>query len=307
MKLCEVIQGTEVSEPIQVGMLQVAGLRWPMESGLGYALFDDAVAKGKLIVREISESGSVPEIELVNESDELILLMAGQVLAGAKQNRTLNVSMLAPPQRRSRVPVSCVEQGRWGYRSRRFGSSGKSSHSALRAMMSRQSSAAYRRQGKPRADQHEVWREVDRVLLKTGSSSRTASVLDAYAHVQKNVDEMIKSVHLPADCSGAAFAIGGKVVGVDLFDKPATFHRLLPTLLFAYAVDAMCCPVTEPRVECEAIRSWLQAATEAAFEPYASPGVGRDVRIEGKSVIGAALCHDETVIHLELFARDRNA
>jgi len=43
-----------------------------------------------------------------------------QELVGAKQNRILNTDVLVPAKSTRDVPVSCVERGRWGYKSRHF-------------------------------------------------------------------------------------------------------------------------------------------------------------------------------------------
>ena len=50
-----------------------------------------------------------------NLGDKPVLLVEGEELVGAKQNRTFNISILAPPRQETRIPVSCVERGRWGY------------------------------------------------------------------------------------------------------------------------------------------------------------------------------------------------
>ena len=64
---------------------------------------------------EVSDDGSVPELLFKNLGDRPVLLVEGEELVGAKQNRTLNISILAPPGRETRIPVTCVEGGRWGY------------------------------------------------------------------------------------------------------------------------------------------------------------------------------------------------
>jgi len=57
-----------------------------------------------------------------NSSAEKILLVDGDELVGAKQNRVINLSILVAGGAKVVIPVSCVEQGRWAYRSREFSS-----------------------------------------------------------------------------------------------------------------------------------------------------------------------------------------
>ena len=55
----------------------------------------------------------MPELALHNPLDDNVLLYDGEELVGAKQNRILNVAVLAGAKTRLTIPVSCVEQGRW--------------------------------------------------------------------------------------------------------------------------------------------------------------------------------------------------
>ena len=156
--LQQLLAAVQVSEPDCAGGLQVFGLRWDADDELGYSTLDDALAAETLEVTEVSEGGSVPALLVDNKADSMVLIIAGEHLVGAKQNRVLNASVMVAGRSRSPIPVSCVEQGRWGYRSRKFHSAGSSSHSHLRAKMSRSSLRSYRAHGQPSANQQEVRR-----------------------------------------------------------------------------------------------------------------------------------------------------
>ena len=80
-----------------------------------YVTLDEALKSATARVGEVSNGGSVPELLFRNLGERPVLLVEGEELIGAKQNRTLNVSILAPPGRETRIPVTCVEAGRWGY------------------------------------------------------------------------------------------------------------------------------------------------------------------------------------------------
>jgi hypothetical protein len=51
------------------------------------------------------------------------------------------------------------------------------------------------------------------------------------------------------------------------------------------------------------ISKWLESSASATQEPFPSPGIGVDVRVEGKDVIRASLVIDDRPIHMELFRR----
>ena len=44
------------------------------------------------MITEVSEGGSVPELRVVNKGDARILVLDGEELRGAKQNRVLNTT-----------------------------------------------------------------------------------------------------------------------------------------------------------------------------------------------------------------------
>ena len=84
-------------------------------STLDYLGLTTALERKVLRVTEIGEAGSVPELQVRNTAKRPILLVDGEELEGAKQNRTLNSSILVPAESDIVVPVSCTEQGRWNY------------------------------------------------------------------------------------------------------------------------------------------------------------------------------------------------
>ena len=75
----------------------------------------EALDAGLARVEEVSEGGSVPELRFTNSAAMPILIVDGEELVGAKQNRVANLTILAPAKTTIRIPVSCVEAGRWRY------------------------------------------------------------------------------------------------------------------------------------------------------------------------------------------------
>ncbi len=61
-----------------------------------YLTLDEALATGAVRITETSESGTVPELSLRNDGNTRVLLLDGEELLGAKQNRVLNLTILVP-------------------------------------------------------------------------------------------------------------------------------------------------------------------------------------------------------------------
>jgi hypothetical protein len=306
--ILESLTSAEIAGVRQAAALQVFGLRWPAGNGHDYVTLDEALQEQLLDVTEIDEGGRVPTIKIKNKSDRMVFLMAGEELVGGKQNRVLNASMMVPAKGEMPIPVTCVERGRWGYKSRKFGSASTSSHSHLRMMMSKQVSGSYKAVGAPHSDQGAVWDEVARKMHKMGSTSSSDALHDLFRDYAQKLDALIAHFPLPEGCNGAAFAISGKIVGADLFDKPSTLKKLWTKLVRGYAADALEDPQEKSvPVEPERVAEWLKSARSAKQHWFDSPGIGKDVRIEGEHLIGATLVVDEHPIHLELFREEAPA
>ncbi len=298
----------EVTGVQEAAGLQVFALRWPAGSGAEYATLDEALHDQVLDVTEINEGGKVPTLKVVNKSARMVFLMAGEELVGGKQNRVLNASMMVPARGEMPIPVTCVERGRWGYRSRHFRSGDSSSHSHLRMMISKQVSGSYKAVGAPRSDQAAVWEEVDRKMEKMGSRSPSGALHDMFQDYAHKLEALVGNLSASEGSNGAAFAINGKIVGADLFDKPLTLKKLWSKLVKSYVADALENPKeTSTPVQAEGMAEWLKSASSAQQHWFDSPGVGKDVRIEGEHLVGATLVVEEHPVHLELFREEEPA
>jgi hypothetical protein len=301
-QLRELLQSVQVAEPQEISDLQLFGLCWESRNGLTYTTLDDALAAKTLDITEIPESGSVPALKVVNKAENMVFLMSGEQLIGAKQNRVVNASIMVAGRSEMPIPVSCVQAGRWRYHSPKFFSGGTMSHGHLRKLMSRHALGGYRRAGKPTSEQGEVWSEVARKLEIMGSPSYSAELQQAYADYEYTFSDLLGQLQVPKECCGVAFALAGQIAGADLFDKQTTLVKLWPKLVRAYMLDALeglhtkAAPVSR-----ETVRQWFQSSAQASVETFKSPGVGDDVRLEGASLVGAALVVDEEPIHVELF------
>lgn len=75
-------------------------------------------------MRELTGSGSVPELRVINKSDQPVLLIEAEEMEGAKQNWVLNTSILLKENSETLIPVSCTEECRWNCTSSQLADSG---------------------------------------------------------------------------------------------------------------------------------------------------------------------------------------
>jgi hypothetical protein len=89
---------------------------WPLllggPAGQPYVLLHQAFEAGTLDVLEQGQ-GVVNELLARNRGVRPVLLLEGEAIVGAKQNRTIVASVLVGAGQTVSVPVGCVQQGRW--------------------------------------------------------------------------------------------------------------------------------------------------------------------------------------------------
>jgi uncharacterized protein with ParB-like and HNH nuclease domain/predicted transport protein len=76
---------------------------------MDYLLLDEALAAGVIEIVEVAKEGHVPELKVINNSPRMILILDGEELVGAKQNRIVNTTILVHGDATIIIPVSCVE------------------------------------------------------------------------------------------------------------------------------------------------------------------------------------------------------
>lgn len=263
-----------------------------------YLLLDEALERGLARITEVSEGGRVPELAFENLSERRILLVDGDVLAGAKQNRTINLSILVAPGMKLAIPVSCVEQGRWSYRSREFAPSGDMLYARARSTKMERVSESLRRSGQRHADQSALWNDIAAKVRFTDAAASTMSMNDAYGAAAADLAGYQAAFRAAPRQRGAVIAVDGEVAGIELFDSADAFAKLLPKLVRAYAIDAIeTARVDAPSATEEAAMRFLERIKAAAVERYKAVGEGEDLRIAGDGVAGGALGWEARVVH----------
>ncbi|HYN78042.1 MAG TPA: DUF6569 family protein, partial [Lamprocystis sp. (in: g-proteobacteria)] len=100
---------------------------------------------------------------------------------------------------------------------------------------------------------------------------------------------------------GTLFAINGRLVGLDLFDSPATLAATLGNLVESYALDAIDAANDAQVQTPEVARPWLKTIAAAKVERFAAIGEGEDWRLVDAGLAGGALVKDGRLIHLCAF------
>lgn len=266
-----------------------------------YLMASEAIDAGVLTVTEVDESGTVPELLAVNHADRPILLIDGEELQGAKQNRILNTSVLLPPKSKTRIPVSCVEEGRWSHVSPTF-KAGNYAPSSLRQRKSRDVQHSLRARGRAESDQGAVWESVAEQIEARVAQSPTRAMSDAMATLTDVLGRYHDALPYPSATCGVVAAVCGRFLAMDAFDSPSTLEEIWGRLVASYAMDAEAMlDKTQKHFTVKAATVLLESLSSQFSHAFDAVGIGKDLRCETNNTIGQALYVDSHVLHLSVF------
>jgi hypothetical protein len=301
-QVAQTLDGLELAEAVNDGALTVFPLLGADKPGPRYLTLDEALASNLAEVTEISAEGRVPELFFENKGDDPILLVDGEQLIGAKQNRVLNLTILVRPKSRITIPVSCVEQGRWSSRGG-FQSADHAMFATARANKAEQVSAYMRKSGKRTSDQSAVWRDIEARLQTVGAASPTQAMNDAFEHRREHLEKAVAAAKPQATQRGAVYLVNGKLAGIEVFDKAETYAKLAPKLARSYALDADASGEAR-KADPLVVSLTLARLKTLKIEAYPGTDLGTDLRLADEALSGAALVAGEAVLHLEAFGKN---
>ena len=327
----------KVLEPIGHGNLTV----FPVVAFKSYATgdfltLDEGLRSGEVVVTEYGnvrgllrrrttpamqhDIAEVNRLVLINNSKRPLLLLAGEIVTGGKQDRVIGKDRIVPSESDPvDLSVFCVEPGRWVASSDHFGASG-TTYASGRAGGGGVSSGTLMAQPSVRAkamgdkDQNQVWAEVRKqqqsmtVEVTAGASAVNADEIrstSSYARVMENKDvkEKVDEVAKPIEQNyqslikqlrdrkavGVVVAVNGRIIWADVFASTDLLERYWPKLVRSYASEAV---VTRAKggeaslAEAEAFLGEREGRRETI---ESEPGIYRHTEINGDGFKAFAL------------------
>jgi hypothetical protein len=297
------VQQVELGQALEFENLTVFplvgdGVRQPI-----YLTLDDAIGRGLVAIEEVSEAGSVSQVQVRNKAPQPVLLVDGEELVGAKQNRIVNLTIMVPANRTLVIPVSCVEAGRWRHSAAGFAPAPRTQYATARGEKVRDVTASLRREGSRQADQHAIWDGIAAKAYRMNAFSETGAMSAIFEQHATSIEAYVQALTASDGQRGAVFAVGPSVVGLDLFDSAETLRKILPKLVRSYAADAIE-TAGHTRRKASARQAAALLAAVAGAEPQSFPaiGEGQDLRFESNGVTGGALAVGGALVHLTAFA-----
>lgn len=324
--------GYKVFEPIRHGNLTV----FPVVSAKSYATnefltLDEGLRSGEVVVTEAGsvqglirrqspngirhDGAMVNSLVLVNNSKRPLLLLAGEIVSGGKQDRVIGKDRIVPAESDPiDLSVFCVEPGRWVATSDHFGASeamyGKNVGGPVRGKanppMAIMAQPSVRAKAMGDKDQNQVWNEVNKqrsemTVAVAGAAPQAATDIgqsSSYAKVNENaeVKRQVEAVAKPIEQSyqsligqlrdrnavGVVVAVNGRVIWADVFASTDLLAKYWPKLVRSYASEAIVTRAKEMEVTEKQAQAFLSDMEGRKEMIESEPGVYRHTEVTGE-------------------------
>jgi len=298
-EIADLISRVRVGRPYTTRNLTIFPLTLsPPWSRLDYKTLGESLSRGYIEILE-EKSPDVRHVLVRNNSRHHVFLMAGEALGGGKQNRLISEDVLLRPHGRVvRVPVYCIEKGRWSPGRDKFSSGAFMAPTPMRKL------------AREKVSQRALWDAVSGVLEESGTRSENEDLGAVYKNeeVAAKIAHYRREIGIPfRETVGCVVVVNGRIVGSDIFGSPELLRKLWPKLLDSYAVDAITrhgrsrrWPAPPPEGE---VRRFLDRVFRASFRERSARDIGRIVEIAGGGIEGEGLIFRRDVVHVHLNPR----
>ncbi|HXZ27772.1 MAG TPA: DUF6569 family protein [Terriglobales bacterium] len=316
--------GYKVLAPISHGNLTI----FPVVAGTTYdtrafITLDEGLRSGEVVVAESGQveglrrgprargysggGAQVNRLVLLNNSDKPLILLAGEIVTGGKQDRVVGKDRIVPPQSDPiDLSVFCVEPGRWVGASAQFD-----------AKATPMAQPSVRKEAMGDKDQQKVWDEVGRSRSAMASAveaapaapsayggltggrdaadqvtatSSYARAMDApaakaqvdavAAPIEHSYSSLIRELKA-RNAVGVVVAVNGRLIWADVFASPALLEKYWPKLVRSYAAEAVTTRAAGKAVSVEAAQDFLEQLQGTREVSESEPGVFRQTEITG--------------------------
>lgn len=181
-----------------------------IDQDVDYASLEEAKKNGWVEIIEKPGDEEVNSLRVRNLGPKPILLLAGQLLIGGKQDRIVGKDTVVPVGETIEVPVYCVEHGRWQGDTHKFEYQNQVVPKKVKdaAMFGRQ---------------EEVWSRVGEVNEEAKADSSTSTVMagleapEVRAKIDEGYADLAEKLRGIDGCVGVIYAVNGRIETLELF------------------------------------------------------------------------------------------
>ncbi len=316
--------GYSLLSPIRSGNLTV----FPVVAGKSYdtaefLTLDEGLRSGEVVVTEADQArglirrrpgeppivhpmhvlgAQVNQLVLVNNSKRPLLLLAGEIVTGGKQDRVIGKDRIVPAESDPvDLSVFCVEPGRWVPANGKYEFS--SAAGGLPGTAGLLAAPVVRSKAMAAKDQQQVWdsvrtsqRAMSEAVEVTGgapavnATTSYAQVMDN-KEVQKQVDKVAEPVERnyesvirqlrDKNAVGVVVAVNGEIVWADIFASTQLLQKYWPKLVRSYAIEAVVTRAKGGEASIKDAQKFLNDLEGRHETAETEPGLYRQTEITG--------------------------
>ena len=249
-------------------------------------------------IKELEHS-TVNTVSCKNDSVTPLILIDGDEITGAMQNRIINDTLLIPAKSTINIPVSCSEHGRWhtkgeGAESRTFK---PSLYSANHSTRSRKSRASY----EERDYQGEVWDSISEFESRSNFKSMTSALNDSYENLKDKQNDYLSKFHIEDGQNGVIFIVNGEVKGLELFYNHSIYKQYHEKLCRSYIIEAIVEKKSVDDIDRLELMKVLENISQSEFKSKKSIGLGDNLKFSNDFGSGSGLVWEDELIHMTFF------
>ncbi|MBX3119225.1 MAG: hypothetical protein KF784_09180 [Fimbriimonadaceae bacterium] len=245
-----------------------------------YMSLAEAKKLGLVEISELGGGGQVSHLMVHNMGKKPLLLLAGELMLGGQQDRVVAKDTVVPPGEQMKVPVFCVEEGRWQGGKNFEYSSSMVPNSVRDDVM--------------KGEQSEVWRSVHGYNQAVGGSADTSSVRGGQfaKQVQERVDAdisaFLKALDGQKDAVGIVYIANGEIQSFDLFGSSSLLKASQESLLKGFLADAAARPSDKAKnADLKSVEAFIKESLLGNRNQTTLAGRSAGWNVSGTNVTGA--------------------
>jgi len=299
------VKEIEVVSKAKIDGFEVLFLRVNIEPAENLLTLREATEKGLVEVTEVSASGLINAIQLNNKSDKFVVCFRGDILVGGKQNRTLVTTIIVSPKSVVRIPVTCVERGRWSLTTREMKQRFKAPQ-MLRVVSLMEEISLPKRSDlvrkRMRVIQHSVWHEVSRRLAILDIPSETYDATTLLIRDQKDVEQKIQ---IPDGVNGLLFVHDGDIVGGEIYGIDVPKELIKESIISAY-IDYLYYKRQEIKISSKihSIKDLSKSLSKSKVKRKDSLFDEEAFVVKSDNIDGLLICHLNHPVFFEFIAKE---
>lgn len=300
--IADIFKKIELQEPQNYKNMKVIGINVP-DNHVDLMSLETGLDMGLVEITEINENASVGEVKVKNNAVTPLLILDGEEIIGSKQNRIVNATIIIPPKSEKIIPVSCVEEGRWKYNTKKFRYSSHMATSRVRRDKQSSVNNSLRNNKTYNSDQIGLWNNVQDTIDSLEVKSSTNALHDTYTQRQTQIENYKESFTKKDKQNGIIVYINGELAGLEVLYNSKRYEQYHEKLIESYIMDALLKQDEEYQEKEEDNNKLIEKILETPMESYESVGDGTDYRLEDEDITGSIVVYHDKLINASLFRK----